>query len=84
MNCELDLGSVESQRAPEEEASAGGIQCAVSPCAFSYGAGGTREIVLDQIPAEGAMVWASQRHAFWSVFAHDSSPTPLKGRFYRL
>lgn len=57
-HCELDLGSVESQRAPEEECSVGGVYCAESLCALSHGAGETREKVLDQIPAEGATVCA--------------------------
>lgn len=50
---------MESQRAPEEESSAGRVHCAVSPCAFSSGVGETREMVLDQIPEEGAVVCAS-------------------------
>lgn len=64
MHCELDLGSVESQRAPEEECSVGGVHCAVSLCAFSYGAGETREVVLDQILAEGTPVCASSEACF--------------------
>lgn len=74
VHCELDLGSVESQGAPEEGSSAGRVHCAASPCAFSYGVGETGETAPDQIPGEGAMCVFPQRHAFWSDFTYDSSP----------
>lgn len=64
MHCALDLGSVESQRAPEEECSVGGAHCAISLCAFSYGAGEPREMVLDQILAEGTPFCASSEACF--------------------
>lgn len=77
MHCELDLGSVESQGAPEEGSSAGIVHCAASPCAFSHGVGETSETALDQIPGEGAMCVLPQRRAFWSdltYLTYDSSP----------
>lgn len=56
---ELDLGSVGSQRALEEENRCGQSSlCCFSLCSLSR-AGETREMVLDQIPGEGATGCAS-------------------------
>lgn len=78
---ELELGSVGSQRALEEEIGAGGVHCAVSPYALSHGQERLERWCWVRSQGKGLRAVLPQTHAFWSIFTNDPGLKPRKEGF---